>query len=277
MSVFTIMRLTFLEAQRRKLFWAVGLMSLAFLIIFGVGYYFTYRDFMRLSVSVSRQFLEASSFLTLAGLYVVNFLSVLLAVLISVDIIAGEITSGTIQTLVTKPLRRWQIVMGKWLGLAVMLALFVALMSGAVLGIVYAISQYPLPNVVRGVLHMILAGEVVLAISILGGTRLTTLANGVVTFMLYGLAFIAGWIEQIGAFIHNATSVDIGIVVSLLMPGEAMWKRAAYLMQPPLVRDMGITPFSSSSAPSEAMVVYTLLYIAALLGAALLFFDRRDL
>ena len=233
MSVFTIMRLTFLEAQRRKLFWAVGLMSLAFLIIFGVGYYFTYRDFMRFSTATGQgQFLEASSFLTLAGLYVVNFLSVLLAVLISVDIIAGEITSGTIQTLVTKPLRRWQIVMGKWLGLAFMLALFVALMSGAVLGIVYAISQNPLPNVARGVLHMILAGEVVLAVSILGGTRLTTLANGVVTFMLYGLAFIAGWIEQIGAFIHNATSVDIGIVVSLLMPGEAMWKRAAYLMQP---------------------------------------------
>jgi Cu-processing system permease protein len=277
MSVFTIMRLTFLEAQRRKLFWAVGLMSLAFLIIFGVGYYFTYRDFLRFPGGTSSQFLQISSFLTLAGLYVVNFLAVLLAVLISVDTIAGEITSGTIQTLVTKPLRRWQIVAGKWLGLATMLALFVALMSGAVQLIVYVISHSILPDIVRGVLHMILAAQVVLAISLLGGTRLTTLANGVVTFMLYGLAFIAGWIEQIGSFMHNATAVDIGIAVSLIMPGEAMWKRAAYLMQPPLMRDLGITPFSSSSAPSEAMVLYTLLYVVAMLGAALYLFNQRDL
>jgi ABC-type transport system involved in multi-copper enzyme maturation permease subunit len=276
MSVFTIMRLTFLEAQRRKLFWAVGVMSLAFLVIFGIGYYYTFQEFNKFS-RVSPQFMQASSFLTLAGLYVINFLSVLLAVLTSVDTIAGEISSGTMQTLVSKPLRRWQIVLGKWLGLGIMLALFVLLLSGALLGIVYVISRQTLANVTPGVLHMMLAAQVVLAISLLGGTRLSTLANGVVTFMLYGLAFIAGWIEQVGAFIHNAAAVDMGIVVSLLMPGEAMWKRAAYLMQPPLMRDLGLTPFSPGSAPSAAMVLYAIIYIVVLLGAATWLFQRRDL
>ncbi len=51
--------------------------------------------------------------------------------------------------------------------------------------------------------------------------------------MLYGLAFIAGWIEQFGALFRNEAAVNTGIVISLLVPSEAMWKRAAYLLQPP--------------------------------------------
>jgi Cu-processing system permease protein len=276
-SILTIARLSFLEAQRRKLFWAVGLMSLAFLLLFGVGFYFTYRDFQRLQSGLSR-FYDVANGLLLVGLYVVNFLTVLLAVLVSVDTIAGEISSGTIQTIVTKPLRRWQVVVGKWLGLGLMLSLFVALMSAALMAIVWSISRYLPPNALQGILLMVLVAWVVLTLSILGGTHLSTLANGVVVFMLYGLAFIAGWIEQIGAMLSNSTAADISIAVSLLMPGEAIWKRAAYLMQPPLVRNLAmVNPFSSSVAPSETMVVYTFLYIVAALAAAIYLFQRRDL
>jgi ABC-type transport system involved in multi-copper enzyme maturation permease subunit len=124
-----------------------------------------------------------------------------------------------------------------------------------------------------------LEGLVVLTLSILGGTRLSTLTNGVVVFMLYGLAFIAGWIEQIGAFLSNEAAVNIGIIVSLLMPSEAMWKRAAYLMQPSFLRELGLdaTPFGAASAPSEAMVVYAAVYTAAALMLAVRWFNRRDL
>jgi len=277
MSIFTIARLTFLEAQRRKLLWAVLLMGLAFLILYAVGFYFTYRDFSRQGATLPRQFFEMANVLLLMGLYVVNFLGIVLAVSISVDTIAGEITSGTIQTIVSKPLRRWQVVCGKWLGLAVMLSAFVILMCTALMAIVWFIARYMPPNAVQGTALIVLSGLVLLTLSILGGTRLATLANGVVVFMLYGLAFVAGWIEQIGAFVRNATAVDIGIFVSLLMPSEAMWKRAAYLMQPPFMRDLGITPFSSSSAPNDAMVAYTIGYIVLTLGVALHLFQRRDL
>jgi hypothetical protein len=85
-----------------------------------------------------------------------------------------------------------------------------------------------------------LEGLVVLTLSILGGTRLSTLTNAVVIFMLYGLAFIAGWIEQIGSFLRSEAAVNIGIIISLLIPSEAMWKRAAYLMQPSFLRELGL-------------------------------------
>jgi Cu-processing system permease protein len=279
MNALSIARMTFLEARMRKMLWAVILLGLAFLGVYTAGFYFMYRDISSAMSGSLAQMMEPLNFFVMAGLYGVNFLVVMLAVLASVDTLSGEIASGTIHTVVTKPLRRWEVVAGKWLGLAIMLSVFAAVMSAALIGIVWAIAGYLPPNPVAGVALILVEGLVVLTLSILGGTRLSSLTNGVVVFMLYGLAFIAGWIEQIGAFLHSEAAVDIGIVVSLLMPSEAMWKRAAYLMQPPFLRELGFssTPFGAASAPSSAMVVYTMLYIAAALGLAIRWFNQRDL
>lgn len=275
MSILTIARLTFLEAQRRRLLWTVALLGLAFLILFAVGFFFIHREMSR--ASTMGNLFEATDFFLLAGLYVVNFLMIMLAVLTSVDTIAGEISSGTIHTIVTKPLRRWEVVMGKWIGFAAMLIVFTLVMSAGTMAIVWAIAGYVPQNPVQGVSLMVVEGLVLLTLSILGGTRLSTLTNGVVVFMLYGLAFIAGWIEQIGAVMQNEAAVNVGIVASLIMPSEAMWKRAAYLMEPPFLRNIGVHPFAAVSAPSPAMVVYTLLYIGVALAGALYLFERRDL
>lgn len=279
MSVFKIARITFAEARWRKVLWALLVLGLAFLAIYATGFTFMYRDIRHVASSSVVRFLEPVNFFILAGLYGVDFLVVMLALLTSVDTIAGEIASGTIQTLVTKPMRRWEIVAGKWLGLAVMLSAFAIIMCAALMGIVWAITRYLPPNPVPAVGLIVLEGLVVLTVSIIGGTRLPALANGVVVFMLYGLAFIAGWIEQIGAMLRNSAAVNTGIVVSLMMPSEAMWKRAAYLLQPPFLRELGldVTPFGAASAPSPLMVGYTILYIVAGLLLAMRWFHNRDL
>jgi len=213
----------------------------------------------------------------MAGLYVVNFLIAMVAVLASVDTISGEITSQTIQVVATKPIARWEIVLGKWLGFVVMLAGYVALLAGGVMLVGYLIANYLPPNPIQGILLMYMEGVVFISLTMLGGTTLSTLANGVVAFMLYGLAFVGGWIEQIGALARNETAVNLGIVASLIMPSEALWKRAAYLMQPALVRELGFTPFSALVAPSQAMVIYAGLYIVVAMALAIRLFSRRDL
>ncbi len=280
MNSLKIARMTFAEARQRKILWAVAILGLAFLLVFGVGFYFMHRDIQRaVAAQPAAQLLEPINFFLMAALYGVDFLVVMLALLISVDTIAGEIASGTVQTLVTKPLRRWEIVMGKWLGLGFMLAAFAVILSAAVVAIVWSISRYQPRAIVPGVGLIILEGLIVLTLSILGGTKLPALTNGVVVFMLYGLAFIAGWIEQIGAFLHNEAAVNVGIIVSLFMPTEAMWKRAAYLMQPPFLRELGLdaTPFGAASAPSPLMVGYTAIYVILMLVLAIRSFNARDL
>jgi ABC-type transport system involved in multi-copper enzyme maturation permease subunit len=279
MNVFKIAGITFMEARWRKIAWAIILLGLAFLIVFGTGFFFMWRDVSRFNDVASVRMLEPVNFFLVAGFYGIAFLGVVLALLISVDTIAGEITSGTIQTLVTKPLRRWEVVLGKWLGLAFMLSLFLVLMCGALLLIVGAIADYTPRNLVPAILLIVLEGLIVLTLSIVGGTRLPSLANGVVIFMLYGLAFIAGWIEQIGSMLRNEAAVNTGIIVSLLMPSEAMWKRAAYLLQPALLSNLGFdaTPFGAASTPSPLMVGYAVLYVLAGLLVAIRLFSTRDL
>jgi Cu-processing system permease protein len=279
MNVLKIAGITFMEARWRKIGWAIVLLGLAFLLVVGTAFYFMWRDVSQLANIGSVSALEPVNFFTLAGFYGIAFLGVALALLISVDTIAGEIASGTIQTLVTKPLRRWEVVVGKWLGLAIMLSLFVVLMCAALVVIVSAITGYMPKNPIPAVLLIILEGLIVLTLSILGGTRLPALANGVVIFMLYGLAFIAGWIEQIGAMLHNEAAVNTGIIVSLVIPSEAMWKRAAYLLQPPMLSNLGLdaTPFGAASTPSPLMVGYSVLYVIVGLLVAVWLFATRDL
>jgi ABC-type transport system involved in multi-copper enzyme maturation permease subunit len=270
----TIMQLTFQEAVRRRLVVSVSVMGVVFLVLFAIGFFFVQRNS---TFPIVGERPEVMNFFLVTGLYVVNFLVVMLSVLASVDIVAGEISSGTIQTIVMKPIRRWTVILGKWLGLSTMVAIFVVGMSAGMMGIVWAFGSYLPPHPWEGVLLMVMEGVVMLSLSLLGGTRLTTLANGVILFMLYGLAFIAGWIEQIGSFVDNATMTRIGIVISLVIPSEALWRRAAYLMQPEFLRQLGFGPFATALAPSGAMVIYAGVYTLAALGAAMLLFRRRDL
>ena len=133
------------------------------------------------------------------------------------------------------------------------------------------------PNAARGLGLMLLEGTVLLTLTLAGGTRLSTVANGVTIFGLYGLAFIGGWMEQIGTLVGNATARYLGIAASLLVPSEALWQLAAHLMQPPLVRDINLTPFSPASVPSPAMLAWAVGYLLLTLVAAVLLFRARDL
>jgi ABC-type transport system involved in multi-copper enzyme maturation permease subunit len=279
-TIFTISRLTFHEAYRRKILWAALILGLLFLVVYGLGFYFIQQDIER-SIGAGRTTemakMEITSFLLMAGLYAVNFLTIGVSVLVSVDTLSGEINSGTMQTLISKPVKRWHILIGKWLGFVLMLTLYLILMAGGTMGIVYAIMGYTAPNMLEGLAIMWMNGLLMLSLSFIGGTYLSTLANGVLAFGLFGVAFVGGWIEQIGWFTRNQVAVNIGIISSLIIPSEALWKKAAHLMESSRVAALGFSPFTAASPPSPMMVGYAILYILVLLGLAVRQFGRRDI
>jgi hypothetical protein len=139
------------------------------------------------------------------------------------------------------------------------------------------VGGYTPPNAARGLPLLLLEGTVLLTLALAGGTRLSTLANGITVFGLYGLAFVGGWMEQIGTIAGNATARYIGIGASLLVPSESLWQLASHVMQPPLVRDMGIGPFAPLSVPSPVMVGWAVGYVVVALVLALRLFQTRDL
>lgn len=278
MSTLVIARLTFREAGRRKILLAALVLGLLYLLVYGIGFYYVNQE--TTSSSMGPGIIELNqirNFLFMAGLYVVNFLTVMMAVLTSVDTLSGEIASGTIHTLVSKPMQRWEVVLGKWLGFVGMLTLYLLLMAGGTIALVYAISGYMAPHVLRGLVFLWLNAVLLLGVSLAGGAVLSTLANGVLVFGLYGISFVGGWIEQIGSFIQNQTAVNVGIISSLIIPSEALWKRAAFEMQSPLVSALGFSPFTASSTPSQVMVFYGVAYAVFALLLAIRLFHGRDL
>lgn len=278
-GILSISQLTIHEALRKRVLLAALLLGLAFLVVFGIGFYFMNREVITGArgpeTRVERTLIYI--FLTMAGLYAVNFLMVMMAALLPIDTVSGEIRSGAIQSLVTKPLHRSEVLLGKWLGFWVILAAYLVLMAGGVLVIASWIGNTSPPNVWFGLSLMLLEATLLLTLSIAGGTRLSTLANGVMVFGLFGLAFIGGWIEQIGTLFQNETARLVGIITSLLVPTEALWQLAAYNMQPALMRDMTLTPFSPASVPSNMMIVWAGGYILLILFVGLWSFRTRDL
>jgi ABC-type transport system involved in multi-copper enzyme maturation permease subunit len=205
----------------------------------------------------------------------------MISVLIPIDTLAGEIGSGTIQAVAVKPLRRREIMLGKWLGFVVLLGMCTLVMIGGVMVITWLVAGYVPPNPASGPVMMYLEALVFLSVSLLGGTRLSTLANGVLGFGLFGLAFVGAFVSQIGGIMQQLgssgaeTAIKIGTLSSLIMPSEALWRRA--------LADMaeGLNPIKlmtfGASTPDRGVVGYALLYAALLLLLAMASFQHRDL
>jgi hypothetical protein len=185
-AIVTITGLTLHEARSRKILLAALIFGLIFLVLFTTGLYFI--DRLENARLPQRRMMVAS--ILMAGLYAVNFLTIMTAVLVPADTLSGEISSGIIQTLVSKPLRRWEVVLGKWIGFWIILLGYLALMAGGVLLATRIIANYIPPNISTGLALMCLEGTLLLTLSIAGGTRLSTITNGVMVFGMYGVAFI---------------------------------------------------------------------------------------
>ena len=83
--------------------------------------------------------------------------------------------------------------------------------------------------------------------------------------------------EQILSLFGNTTARHVGTVVSLFSPADAMWRRAAYELQPVTAVIFQAGPFGVASVPSAAMVVWAVAFVIAVLALAAWQFRRRPL
>jgi Cu-processing system permease protein len=276
-QILIITRVTFLEAARRKILWTALAAAVGFLALFGTGVHYQMRDLLgraHLHPLVRGQIVLATLQM---GFYALDLLAVIMTVLTSVDTISGEIASSTIHAMATKPIARWQLLIGKWLGFAAMIAIFIAFSFGGIVAIGHFIGQITPRHVLTGGALVYLECLVVLTTTFLFGTMFSTLTNGVIVLGLHGLAFVGGWLEQIGSLTQSPRLVLVGIISSVLMPSEAIWRRASYVMQSALDRTMDVTPFAVHSTPSVTMMVYAVCYLLVALFIAIYRFNERDL
>ncbi len=288
--ILIITMLTFHEALRRRMVLVALVLGALFLLLYDTGMVVLLNDARSRidnlggvpSSITSVLGDQIYAFLLIVGLYVVHFLTMMLAIFASVDTVAGEIRSHTIQTIVTKPMRRSEVLLGKCLGYALMICGYMLLLAGGIFISVFVITGFVPPNILPALLLLALEALVLLSLSLLGGTCLSTLTNGVALFMLYGLAFIGSWIEQFGTLFQSHAATNVGIVASLLMPVESLWSLAAFTLEPATLQGLPsglkFSPLlGTTSVPSATMVIYAVAYAAIMLALALRSFSRRDL
>ena len=275
-SILAMAHLTLYESRRRRIVTAALVCAAAFLAVYAAGLFFVHREQLQEGRPIFQQ-QATMQVLAIVGLFAANFLCVLFAVLLPVDTLSGEIDSGVIQTVASKPIRRADIVIGKWLchalivlGYVLVLVLGVALVVRVVAG---PLAVQPIEAIPLMFLEIVL----LMTFSIAGGTRLSTVTNGVTALGFYGIAFVGGWIEQIGGFAGSQAAKTVGIVASLISPADSVWRLASYQIQPESLRNFGAAMFATSSVPTTLMVWWAAAFTVATLIFAVRSFSTRQL
>jgi len=275
-SILAMAHLTLYEARRRRIVAAAVVCAAAFLAVYAAGLSFIHREQLKEGRPLFQQ-QATMSVLTIVGLYAANFLSVLFAVLLPVDTLSNEIDSGVMQTVASKPIRRADVVIGKWLGHAVIVMGYVLVLTLGVMIVVRLIAGTVAVRPLEGLPLMLLEIVLLMTVSIAGGTRLSTVTNGVMALGFYGIAFVGGWIEQIGGFAGSQAARTVGIVASLISPADALWRLASDQVQPESLRNFGAAVFATSSVPTTLMVWWAAGFTVVTVIFAVRSFSTRQL
>lgn len=285
MNAVQVARWTIKEAVRRRLLVGLVALSAVFLSLFGVGFTLLYAKARTESGAEAFVGTLAATVLTVLGLYAVQFLAAFLALFLSVGAISADVDSALLHAVLARPITRTQYLLGRWLAFAALLVCYVVAMAGALLLIARAVAGYTPVGPLRALALLTLEVLLLVSVGMLGSTVLPTLGNGVLTFSLFGLAWLGGIVELIGSAVHNVGMANIGTGVALAFPSDALWRGASYFAQSPAFlaqtsavgQVSGGIPFASTSPPTPAIVAWSVGYVLVVAVAARVAFARRDL
>lgn len=278
----TIAILTWREVLRRKLLAAAVILTILFLGLYGLGLYYASKEVLA-SASPLPQ-LQREIFinqLVSVGIYFGSFIVSLLAIFSSAGTVSSEIEGGTVYAVLARPIKRVDFILGKLLGHGCLLVLFAAFFLGVLSAIVYYITGFMVNGIYPALGLFCLQPLVLLCVAALGSVLFPTLANGIIVFMIYAISVVGGMVEQFGWIIGSATMVKIGIISSLIMPADALYRKIVHILlsfsggSSLSFTQMG--PFGCMSEPSAQMLVYTVLYIIAAIFLAACLFRKKDI
>jgi ABC-type transport system involved in multi-copper enzyme maturation permease subunit len=218
------------------------------------------------------------------GLYLGNQIIVLFAVMGTAGAISGEIESGVIQAVLVKSLRRREYFLGKYLGFSLIFIIYSSLFFLAVIGLNLFFSQGALViyglSIIKALLYYLSIPLILLGLCLWGSTHLPTLVNGIITVMLYSFATVGGILELIGNMIQRQTLVNIGIISSLVLPVDALYRKMLSMLFTASPGDLTIfwdSFFLGNYEPSIWMLLYSLLYLLFFLWQGVRVFSKRDI
>jgi ABC-type transport system involved in multi-copper enzyme maturation permease subunit len=195
--------------------------------------------------------------------------------------ISSEIESGVLMTVVTRPVRRFEVLLGKWLGLALLLAVYAGVVCALEFVVVDLVSGFVPPNAVLVAVYLFAEGVLLLTLAIVLSTRLSVIAAGVVGVATFGAGWLAGVVGSLGSAFNIGALRTIGQVGRWVLPTDGLWRGAIYYLEPPTVLGAQIKgtgdPFLALSAPSLSYLLWVLCWLAVILALGAVSFQRREM
>jgi Cu-processing system permease protein len=282
--VLTIMGYGFREAVRRKVFAVVVLLTAIFLVLFWLA---THYVFTRLStitpppdVNVdTRTF--AGAFLLGLAMFATLFLGVVLAVFLTLGVVSGDAERGLLQPLVVRPVGRTTLLLSRFLGAAVVCVVYVLAVYGIAVAIIDLTGNWMPPSTLGPGLELAGGVVIVIALSILGSVFLSSTANGIAVFMLFGAGLTAGLLGTIGHALNSPTIEHASRDAAWALPFEALYQDGLRLIS---TNATGLTgfllqlgPFGGAYVHGWGIRLWSVGYLCVALALALFAFSRRDL
>jgi ABC-type transport system involved in multi-copper enzyme maturation permease subunit len=273
------------ELTRKRVIVVTLILSLCYLALFAVAFLQLAAHLGHTDDPLNRSIFALGN--VLLGLYSAQLVVAFFVLFSTMGTISGEIDSGLLLTVLSRPIPRWRIFAGKWAGFAVWSLLYTAVLFWGIVAVVGLKLHLPVDAAALwrafGLYELI--PLLLVSLSLLASSYLPMLGTGILTALVYGLGWFGGLLERfynLPGIPPHAGIEKFGLVTSLIMPADAIYRRATYeligLQDLPLAGQISrsLGPFGVSDVPSGAFIVYTVIYMGALLVWGAVHFSRRD-
>lgn len=273
------------ESLRRRVFVVVALLTIAFLALYGLGTWQIAKDAEQIGGVDSGTGVESRTLAgaTLLGLsmFATLFLGAILAVFLTLNAVRGDAERGLLQPMLVRPLPRATFLLGRFAAAASVCVAYVVFvfLASAVLTEVF-VGWWP-DRVLVPAAELAASVAVLCALALAGSVVLSSTANGIAIFMLFGAGLTAGLLGQIAEALSSDTLERVSTIASWVLPFEALYQTA---LQSITADTFGFTrfaidlgPFGGAQAFGAILAPYTIAYVAVVGALALWAFRRRDL
>jgi Cu-processing system permease protein len=199
------------------------------------------------------------------GLSAISLFGLLTAVFVGVSLVFKEIERRTVYTLLAQPVRRWQFICGKYVGLSLVLGASVALTGAALLIAVALKGESPL-----GLLPAIFLGFVELELIAAFAVLFSSFTNPILAAVGTVATYVVGHLSWSFELLEKRSSADLGKALC----------RALHAVVPNLdrlnVKASAVHGIALPPGYFVAAVAYGLFYAVAIVILACLVFERRE-
>ena len=290
-NVLVIARLTLLEALRRRILRALIVLTVVIVVLTGLGFgalVDNARHGARPAPEV--EILAATSQLLILVAFMFSFVLVMTAAFLGSPAISADLESGVLLAIAARPIRRAEILVGKWLGLGGIVGGYAVVAGLLEIYVVNLTSGYMPPGPLIATLYLAAQAIVLLSVSVLLSTRLPPIAGGAVAVVLFGLSWIAGILVNVAGFLGLDALGKSLEAARYLLPLDGLWRGTEFALEPQAIlllvqaggesraaRIVANSPFYAASGPPPDFVLYVVLWTIVVLALGIVSFRRREI